>query len=941
MHDSPGSSLGNIIDFNDTGSFEFQSGIIPGVTYYISMVVGQAQNGIIDLDNSCTFVSPGQAVVFLPKPQVSWHIQDTICGNSFYLSFFDEIFLDSISWEFVSGPSEMEISTSGDTSYFVASESSIYEYNLLLFNDWCDTIIPFTFDVPSDPILTDVQQNCTLDPSFYTLSFIIEEGEAPYSVNIPGTFVGNEFVSDEIDVTQSFTLSITDFNGCIVKTEILPINCSCDILIGSFNTDTIVLCAGDILDPLIISNQDFEFDESIYSVFYYTYTSENDEVDDFINFSDGASFNQSPDYNFGQVYYLRLIISIPDSISSNGLNLDDPCLTVSEAIPFIWLNNLTFDFAINDTLCTSEIIYDFDYNFQGPFPYQISFENQDEEVVEFTINENIETLSFPILEGTNSWILNSYTGICGFDFTGNLIITGEEFSGFMISPVDTLCNNALFGSVLELDNLLSDPGLVGDWMLEGMEVTENMIDFDNYVEGSYTVVFSSNGNTISCPVESDSIEIYINDCDCPIVNMIDQKVCGNQDNLDLSLFVITDLEGEFQVENTNGLVNPPIILNGKMLDFQNASIGEYEITYTLLDSWPDDCQTTFSASFIIEYQNSSGISDDTLVLCPEDNMDVYLYDLISDYDQGGTWYFIDLPISDSINLASVNPGIYEYFYSIPSATPCVESTTFVQVEISPSPDVEIITDDVLCFGDTNGEIQIEIYNEEYGPFECILNGNEFEEKEINGLQPGLYIIEVTSADGCSVVFDSIEIGEPNVVDVELGEDLIAFYNQELTIEAIINLLQSDISDISWEDLEGNIPEDDLTLIQQAINDNTIFLTITDENGCVGFDSIRIRLIEQDISLPNIFISNSNINENTRFGMPYVPSVDEVLDFRIYDRWGNRVFAANNVAPGSEEGFWYGKFNGQDVQQGVFCYYMSYRLVSGVEKAIIGDVTVLR
>ena len=207
LHDSSGDHLGNIIEFNQEGSFAYQDGIIPGVTYYISLVVGQAQNDSINLDNSCTVVSFGQPVIFYPKPSISWIIHDTICDFSFYVELTDADFLDSINWEFISGPAELDVIISNDTIFFLAPETNVYQYNLSLFNEWCDTTVSFTFDISAE--LVSVGNRVWDDYNNNGINDLDEPG-------IPGVSVHLWSDSDGDDIPDSLGfigIDITDENG--------------------------------------------------------------------------------------------------------------------------------------------------------------------------------------------------------------------------------------------------------------------------------------------------------------------------------------------------------------------------------------------------------------------------------------------------------------------------------------------------------------------------------------------------------------------------------------------------------------------------------------------------------------------------------------------------------------------------------------------------------
>ena len=56
-------------------------------------------------------------------------------------------------------------------------------------------------------------------------------------------------------------------------------------------------------------------------------------------------------------------------------------------------------------------------------------------------------------------------------------------------------------------------------------------------------------------------------------------------------------------------------------------------------------------------------------------------------------------------------------------------------------------------------------------------------------------------------------------------------------------------------------------------------------------------------------------------IPFIPTIDEIKEFAIYDRWGNQVFFATNVQSGDPTIFWSGVYNGQPAKQGVYAYYL--------------------
>ena len=178
----------------------------------------------------------------------------------------------------------------------------------------------------------------------------------------------------------------------------------------------------------------------------------------------------------------------------------------------------------------------------------------------------------------------------------------------------------------------------------------------------------------------------------------------------------------------------------------------------------------------------------------------------------------------------------------------------------------------------------------------------------------------------------------------MGDDLVLDSLEEYKIEAIVNILESDISEISWTDLSGELGIDILELQNIATQDNIIAIEILDENGCVGFDQINVQVIIPDIDIsvyiPNIF--DPNLPGNNSFYIQTSNSVDPVSidDMRIFDRWGNNVFVNSNFLSNDPDMGWDGTINDTDAEQGVYVYYIKYN--DGSTDVIeSGSITLIR
>ncbi len=145
---------------------------------------------------------------------------------------------------------------------------------------------------------------------------------------------------------------------------------------------------------------------------------------------------------------------------------------------------------------------------------------------------------------------------------------------------------------------------------------------------------------------------------------------------------------------------------------------------------------------------------------------------------------------------------------------------------------------------------------------------------------------------------------------------------------------------SWSPSEHLSCTDCPEPIASPFTTTTYYLTVVDSNGCEASDSIRVVVdFEGRAYIPNAFTPNQDgIND-----VFYVLSrcVVEVRLFRVFDRWGEKVFEKSNTPPNDPLYGWDGKFRGKDMNSDVFVYYIIVILTDGREQVYKGDVTLLR
>ena len=113
-----------------------------------------------------------------------------------------------------------------------------------------------------------------------------------------------------------------------------------------------------------------------------------------------------------------------------------------------------------------------------------------------------------------------------------------------------------------------------------------------------------------------------------------------------------------------------------------------------------------------------------------------------------------------------------------------------------------------------------------------------------------------------------------------------------------------------------------------------FISGTTKDGCKTVDSIDVYVnYESLIDVPNAFAPDAPGGSNffvVRKG------IVKLKYFRVYNRWGNKVFETFDVDKG-----WNGSYNGVPQPQGVYVYVIEAETALGKRFYKQGNVTLIR
>ena len=121
-----------------------------------------------------------------------------------------------------------------------------------------------------------------------------------------------------------------------------------------------------------------------------------------------------------------------------------------------------------------------------------------------------------------------------------------------------------------------------------------------------------------------------------------------------------------------------------------------------------------------------------------------------------------------------------------------------------------------------------------------------------------------------------------------------------------------------------------------INSNTTFyLNIKDNNGCIGYDTVNIKMPSRyPVFVPSAFSPNGDIlNDVFR---PILIDIKQLNYFRIYNRYGQMVFQANDISTG-----WDGTYKGAKQDIGTYTWILEAVDIKGKVWKQQGTVVLLR
>ncbi|THH41202.1 T9SS type B sorting domain-containing protein [Neolewinella litorea] len=317
-----------------------------------------------------------------------------------------------------------------------------------------------------------------------------------------------------------------------------------------------------------------------------------------------------------------------------------------------------------------------------------------------------------------------------------------------------------------------------------------------------------------------------------------------------------------------------------------------------------------------------GLAGGTVVVSPAGGLPPYQYQW-SDGDRKGP-------------RATLDPGTYSV--TVTDTTGCRPFVLPVTVEAAVDSDLTLVAFPPTCAGMTDGSIQL--LPTGTGSLK-LLTDTFFRSDALTGLSSGPKSFIVRLEGGCEVYREAV-VPQAKPFSVTLVGPDRSRLGDGATFTAELMGGTSPIS-FQWSADSTFTCRECPELNVTSRSTRYIEVSATDGNGCTAADSL-FHLVERGaprVYLPTAFSPNGD-GHNDRWEPGLGPDISEILDWRVFHRWGTLVWT---YTPASGD-FWGGGVAGtagghSAAGVGTYVYAMTVRLIDGTTAELLGEVTVVR
>lgn len=231
----------------------------------------------------------------------------------------------------------------------------------------CALVATKSINVVSAPAFTNLIEDCNLVNQTYTVTFTITGG-SPGTYTVNGNPVGSTFTSSPIASGTGYVFNLNDGNNCgpVVISGLVDCNCATSSGTMNFANTPLHLCDSSGFVVVHNGNELLDVDDVLEFVLH---TNPGATLGTIIATSSTTTFGYPANIIPGQVYYVSAVAG--NNNGSGGVNLNDPCLSVSQGIPVLFYTP-TASLSSGGSIC-EDACFDFQVQFTGYPPFSFDY----------------------------------------------------------------------------------------------------------------------------------------------------------------------------------------------------------------------------------------------------------------------------------------------------------------------------------------------------------------------------------------------------------------------------------------------------------------------------------------------------------------------------------------------------------------------------------------
>lgn len=261
-----------------------------------------------------------------------------------------------------------------------------------------------------------------------------------------------------------------------------------------------------------------------------------------------------------------------------------------------------------------------------------------------------------------------------------------------------------------------------------------------------------------------------------------------------------------------------------------------------------------------------------------------------------------------------------------------QAQSTVTVNVVPPPVANAGPDAAVCFGN---DIQLSAtggskYNWSPGIF---LSNTQIANPVVQRpLVNRQYIVSITDTLGCpKVITDTVIITVIPLLRVDAGPSDTSIVEDEVLLLNATGALNYQWSPVTWLN-NAAISKP----VARPLSGITYTVTGTDANGCIGSDSIRVRIfkIDPDMYVPTAFTPNGDgLNDLAR---PIMIGMKSLTYFKIFNRFGELVYSTSEIGKG-----WDGVYKGKAQATATFVWVAEGVTYKNQVRKMKGNLVLIR